>query len=201
MNIDFKSLRSWRGSQNQAFEELCYQLRDKTPNGASLVKTGNPDGGLEWYITRRNGTLLGWQVKYTFSIDNLLKLMEKSLKTVVKTRPKCRRMTFCIPFDLPDAPGDGRRKSARRKFEDRIKRWREQIPGAERVRIELWSEGDLLERLVRHPHRRGIQRFFWDKEVFSLDWSKRRLEVAFRTAGGRYSPQLHIDLPGAGLKL
>ena len=98
----------------------------------------------------------------------------------------------CQPDNVP---GDGQRKSARRKFEDRKKRWCKQISGAERVRIELWSEGDLLERLVRHRHRRGIQRFFWDQEVFSLDWSKRRLEIAFDAAGGRYSPQLHIDLP------
>ncbi len=56
---DFKSIRQWRGSQDQAFEELCYQLRDPDSEGANLVKTGNPDGGLEWYITRRNGVQWG----------------------------------------------------------------------------------------------------------------------------------------------
>ena len=98
---DFGSLRQWRGSQDQ-FEELCYQLRDPTPDGAVLVKTGNPDGGLEWYVTLRKGVQWGWQAKFTFNIDTLLRLMEKSLKTVVNKRPKCRRLTFCIPFDLPD---------------------------------------------------------------------------------------------------
>ena len=44
---DFRALRQWDGSQHRAFEELCYQLRDPTPEGAELVKTGNPDGGLE----------------------------------------------------------------------------------------------------------------------------------------------------------
>ena len=32
---DFRSLRAWRGSQYQAFEELCYQLRDPTPDRLS----------------------------------------------------------------------------------------------------------------------------------------------------------------------
>ena len=194
-NLDFKNIRQWRGSQHQAFEELCYQLRDPAPKGAELVKTGNPDGGLEWYFTFRNGSQWGWQAKYSFDIDSLLKGMEKSLKTVVEKRPNCRRLTFCIPFDLPDAVDEGKRKSSRRKFEDRKKSWQRRIPGADRVRIELCSEGDLLERLVRHPGQRGITRFFWDKEVFSPKWCARRMTIAHERAGRRYTPELHIDLP------
>ena len=194
-NLDFKNIRQWRGSQHQAFEELCYQLRDPTPKGAELVKTGNPDGGIEWYFTFRNGSQWGWQAKYSFDIDNLLKGMEKSLKTVVEKRPNCRRLTFCIPFDLPDAVDEGKRKSACQKFEDRKKSWQRRIPGADRVRIELWSEGDLLERLVQHHGQRGITRVFWDKEVFSPEWCARRMSIAHKRAGRRYTPELHIDLP------
>ena len=194
-NLDFRNIRQWRGSQHQAFEELCYQLRDATPKGAELVKTGNPDGGLEWYITRRNGTQWGWQAKYSFDIDNLLNGMEKSLKTVVEKRPNCRQLTFCIPFDLPDAVDEGKRKSARKKFEDRKNSWGKRIPGADRVHVELWSEGDLLQRLVRHPRQRGITRFFWDKEVFSPEWCAHRMSITHDTAGRRYTPELHIDLP------
>ena len=194
---DFKSLRQWDGSQHRSFEELCYQLRDRMPEGAELVKTGSPDGGLEWYVTLRNSVQWGWQAKFTFEIDTLLKLMEKSLKTVIEKRPKCRRLTFCIPYDLPDAPGTGEWKSARQKFEDRKKSWRDRIPGAGRVRIKLWSEGDLLQRLVGHPNQRGIEKFFWDKEVFSPDWCAGRMAKTAQEAGGRYSPELHIDLPVA----
>ncbi len=191
----FRNIRHWDGSQYRAFEELCYQLRDTTPDKAELVKTGNPDGGLEWYVTLRNGVQWGWQAKYTFDIATLLRLMEKSLKTVVQKRPKCRRLTFCIPFDLPDAPGIGERKSARQKFDDRKQRWRERIPGADRVKIELWSEGDLLQRLASNPAHRGISWFFWDEEVFSPEWCAKRQEIAISAAGERYSPELHIDLP------
>ena len=70
-NLDFKSIRQWHGSQYQAFEELCYQLRDPTPDRAELVKTGNPDGGLEWYVTHRNGVQWGWQAKFTFDTGTL----------------------------------------------------------------------------------------------------------------------------------
>ena len=194
---DFRSIRQWHGSQYQAFEELCYQLRDPTPKGAELIKTGNPDAGLEWYVSFRNGVQRGWQAKFIFDIDTLLKSMEKSLRTVAKDRPKCRRLAFCIPFDLPDASGSDKLKSARQKFEDRKASWRQRIPGAERVRIDLWSAGDLLQRLVGHPNQRGIEKFFWDEEVFSPDWCARRMQKTSREAGGRYTPELHVDLPVA----
>ena len=195
LNLDFRNIRQWRGSQHQAFEELCYQLRDPTPKGAELVKTGNPDGGLEWYVTFRNGSQWGWQAKFSFDVDSLLNGMEKSLKTVVEKRPKCRRLTFCIPFDLPDAVDEGKRKSARQKFEDRKKSWGERISGADRIRIDLWSEGDLLQRLVRHPGQRGITRFFWNREVFSPEWCAQRMAIVRDRAGRRYRPELHVDVP------
>ena len=46
----FDNLRIWSGSQNRAFEELSYQLlRNAVPAGARAIRTGNPDGGVEWY--------------------------------------------------------------------------------------------------------------------------------------------------------
>ena len=193
-NLRFETIRQWDGSQYRAFEELCYQLRDST-QGAKLVKTGDPDGGLEWYVTLSDGSLEGWQAKFSFDIDNILKGMEKSLKTVVERRPKCRRLTFCIPTDLPDGVGVGRRRSARQKFEDKKKSWKSSIPGADRIDIELWSGGDILQRLGNHDGQRGITRFFWDKEVFSPEWCTKRMSIAHRTAGMRYTPEMHVDLP------
>jgi hypothetical protein len=193
---DFHAIRSWDGSQDRAFEELCYQLRDQTPKRAQLVKTGDPDGGVEWYVRHANGIEWGWQAKYSFKIDTLLDLMERSLKTVTEKRPKCRRLTFCIPFDLPDAPGGKERKSARQKFEDRKLSWKERIPRAEHVEIQLLSAGDLLDRLAQ-PANRGREYFFWDQEVFSPEWCRKRLDITLRTVGERYTPTLHVDLPVA----
>jgi hypothetical protein len=110
--LDFKRIRSWDGSQARAFEELCYQLRDETPASAELIKTGDPDAGLEWYFQFKNGIEWGWQAKYSFDINTLLGLMEKSVKAVATKRPRCTRLTFCIPFDLPDSPGPREQTSA-----------------------------------------------------------------------------------------
>jgi hypothetical protein len=194
--MSLRNIREWAGSKNRAFEELCYQLRDPTPDGAELVKTGNPDAGLEWYFKFGNGVEWGWQAKYSFEIDDLLKEMEDSLKAVCKKRRNCRRLTFCIPFDLPDARQGKERKSAREKFEHRKDRWRERIDGASRVTIELWTEGELVERLAR-PEHRGIEWFFWSAEAFGPAWFRKRLEVTTRTAGNRYSPELNVEIPVA----
>ena len=51
----FGTLRSWDGSQ--------------------AIRTGNPDGGVEWYATLSHGTEWGWQAKHVHGIDALLSAM------------------------------------------------------------------------------------------------------------------------------
>lgn len=192
----FKTIRAWDGSQQRAFEELCYQLRDPTPPKAELRKLGDPDAGVEWYVQHGNGTEWGWQAKYSFTTDTLLDQMRASLKTVCEKRPNCRRLTFCIPYDLPEGIEGKERKSALQKFEDRKKGWKESIPGADRVKIDLWGAGALLERL-NSPENAGKAWFFWDQQVFSPAWCTERLRITTEAAGERYSPELNVELPVA----
>jgi hypothetical protein len=61
MPDSFASIRSWEGSKDRAFEEICYQLlrepEDMPPDMAGLpVRTGNPDGGVEWYARTTDET-------------------------------------------------------------------------------------------------------------------------------------------------
>jgi hypothetical protein len=74
----FKSIRPWEGSKDRAFEEICYQLlrepEDLPSNMHGVpVRTGNPDGGVEWYAGTADGGEWGWQAKYIEEIDDLLK--------------------------------------------------------------------------------------------------------------------------------
>ncbi|MBF6369226.1 hypothetical protein IU469_26445 [Nocardia puris] len=194
----FKTIRSWNGSQNNAFEELCYQLRDPVTAGAELRKTGNPDRGYEWYELHSDGREWGWQAKYTFTIDEFLKLAEETLRTVVAERPNCERLTYCIPFDLPDVvpkkSGVRTGSSAWEKYE----KWKEQrgtrVPGSESIEIQLWSAGDLLRRL-NTPDNRGRAWFFWDENVLTLAWCREKLDIAKKVAGPRYTENLNVELP------
>ena len=53
--LSFKTIRTWDGSQYRAFEELAFQLREPAPVGAVETKTGDPDAGVEWYVTFDGG--------------------------------------------------------------------------------------------------------------------------------------------------
>lgn len=200
LSIDsFRNIRAWNGSQPNAFEELCYQLRDPKPAGATAWKVGNPDRGYEWFIRHQDDTEWGWQVKYTFGIDEFLKLATDTLATVTAERPNCVRLTFCIPFDLPDViskkkNGGRAGYSAVEKFERWCDTRGSRIPGSERIEILLWSGGDLLSRL-NDTSNRGRAWFFWDQEVLSLEWCRRRIDSARAAAGPRYSDELNIEMP------
>lgn len=191
----FKTIRSWDGSQNRAFEELCYQLRDPTPDGWTLWKPGNPDGGFEWYIRNEvTGEEHGWQAKYAFTVKDLLPLMKETVESVVKRRPSCTRLTFCIPVDLPDSHKPPERISALQKYRNATESWAKTIQGADKIEFVLWSEGALFERLNR-PENDGTAWFFWDEELFGPEWLRGRLQAASDAAADRYQPKLNVELP------
>lgn len=86
----FDTLRSWNGEQSRAFEELAFQLlKDTVPSGTRAIRTGNPDGGVEWYATLTDGTEWGWQAKHVHGIDALLTAMTTSVQRIAKERRPC----------------------------------------------------------------------------------------------------------------
>ena len=194
----FQSIRLWDGSQHRAFEELCYQLlrepEDLPSVGSLPIRTGNPDGGVEWYVELADGTQWGWQAKFMFDIENLLTAMETTVRRIVAERPTLRRLTFCIPMNLPAGSSGGRRLSARTKYDRKVDAWKQQIPGAEKIDFRLKQESDLLERLSR-PEHSGRRLFWWGQAVLTPAHLERLLGEQARIAGKRYRPELHVDLP------
>jgi hypothetical protein len=187
----FDAIRIWDGSQDRAFEELCFQLRDPTPPHAELIKTSPPDAGVEWYWRHPDGTETGWQVKYISRTDNLLKAMRDSLKAAAKRRPGLRKLTFCIPYDLADDPSRAGGKQARERFEEAVVRWKQSWPD---VDVGLLSGGQLLERLAREEHR-GREWFFFGERILGREWCKGALDGTVEDAGDRYTPKQNVDLP------
>ncbi|HEY2327449.1 MAG TPA: hypothetical protein VGH52_08205 [Gaiellaceae bacterium] len=195
--LSFRTIRSWDGSQHRAFEELAYQLRRPAASADVEIKTGDPDAGLEWYVTTPDGSQHGWQAKYIFDIDTLLGSMRKSVLAVASKRPSVTKLSFCIPIDLPeDIRLERPRKTAREKFDHAVATWQRDIPGAERIEFDVETAGVLLERLTQ-PENRGKLWFWWQREALDLDWCKTQLADTVAAAGPRYTPELHIDLPVA----
>jgi hypothetical protein len=120
-------IRKWRGTQQNAFEELCFQLRDPDPRGAGAVKPGTPDRGADWYVITASGDRLGRQCKFVDNIDAALPQMRESLQTALRELPDLVEMTFWVPFELaeatPPARRGGRRRSARERWDEAVARW------------------------------------------------------------------------------
>jgi hypothetical protein len=133
--LSFDTIRPWNGSQSRAFEEISFQvLKDDVPEGCTVIRTGNPDGGVEWYTTLPNGEEWGWQAKFTHNIGSLLNGMTKSVKQVVVERPKLVRMSFVISSNLSTGSSGNTNKSQRQRYEDKISFWKQKVAGADRYR-------------------------------------------------------------------
>lgn len=191
----FSTIRQWDGSQDRAFEELSYQLlRGTVPAGARAIRTGNPDGGVEWYATLEDGTQIGWQAKYVSSIDTLISGMTSSVKRVTAERPLLRKLVFVVSMNLSGGTAGGRQRSGHERYEAQVSRWREEIPGAEQLEFELVQSSDLLA-LLSQPEHAGRKWFWWGETVLTADWLREKLEQQAQAAGRKYRPELQVDLP------
>ena len=66
MPTEWDKLRSWNGSQPNAFEELICQLAsyEPVPAGSKFDSKGEPDGGVECYWRFPSTAEHGWQAKF-----------------------------------------------------------------------------------------------------------------------------------------
>jgi len=191
----FKQLRVWDGEHSRAFEEISFQLlTGRVPAGTQAIRTGNPDGGVEWYVTLPDGTEHGWQCKDVDGIDALLTAMTESVTTVAVERPALRELTFVISWNLATGKNAKDRKSQRQKYDDKVATWKRDIAGADEIEFHLVQESNLLDELAK-PQHRGRQWFWWDNLVLGRDWLVTRYKEQWDAASDKYRPDLQVDLP------
>ncbi len=191
----FASLRTWNGEQSRAFEEISYQLlKDQVPAGTRAVRTGNPDGGVEWYVTLADGTEWGWQAKHVHGIDGLLTAMTDSVQRVAKERPNLRKLTFAISWNLGTGTSGRERKSQRKKYDDKVAAWERDISGAAQIEFDLIQESDLLDELAK-PEHNGRRWFWWNDLVLGEDQLVSLYEQQASAASEKYRPDLQVDIP------
>jgi hypothetical protein len=196
MILNWNNIRPLNGGQDKAFEELCAQLaRTEIPDGSRFKRKGTPDAGVECYAVLKDGAEWGWQAKYFNTLGNSQwSQLDKSVKTSLEKHPQLKRYYICVPIDRPDAR-ISRQKSALEKWDDHVKKWMKWASDTD-IHIEFiyWGSSELLEILSR-PEHIGRTQFWFDTRGFDAAWFTTKLNEAIHTAGPRYTPEIHIDLP------
>ena len=197
MDINWQSIRTINGSQREGFEELIVQLaQTESPESSEFERVGAPDAGVECHCILDDGSEWGWQAKYFTSAltPEQWGQLDDSVKTALDKRPELIRYFVCVPWNKPDARIPGQ-KSAMQQWNERVSKWLGWAQERDiNVEFVWWGSSQLIERLSRPEHIGRL--FFWfQDQFFSETWYEDRIQEAFESAGPRYSPELHVDLP------
>jgi hypothetical protein len=186
-------IRAYDGSQHRAWEELSFQLREVPSNVTDVRKTRAPDGGVEWYYIFDDGHQEGFQAKFYTDLSSAIGDMKRSVETVATNRPTMSRLTFIVPFDLTDH-ATPKYQSEQDRWDTSETAWRETIPGADRLEIDLIRGGVVLDRLAKAEHA-GRRAFWFEEFELTSDWFASRLTEVRAAVGKRYTPEAHTSTP------
>ena len=206
MNKEWNKLRSFDGSQENAFEELVCQLAraEKDENRKSFFRIAAPDGGVEAYSVQKDSSEYGWQAKYFSSLGaSQWSQIEESYITALEKHPKLVKYYVCVPLDRSDPRikvTKGKRtgknnKSLMDRWNEKVARWKNIAKKQHRtIDIEFWGDSEIFDRLSKEENK-GRKYFWFNEESFSREWFADRLEQAIANLGKRYTPELNVELP------
>jgi len=195
-DIDFRHIAPRLGGKREAFEEFCCQLaRRYTLESVNFVRLhgAGGDGGVECFADLPDGTRVGWQAKYVFDINSLIRQVDISLNTALEVHETLARYIVCFPFDLT---GPTRRKgrSGYEKFEEwRRRREKEAEERSRSLVIEAWPASKLKSLLLDMDTSGGLRLFFFNKNIITRKWFLEHFETVKSSAGPRYKPELHAE--------
>ena len=199
--IDFKNIAARGGSVENAFEELCCQLASRSrPSGTKFerYRGAGGDGGVECKVIDANGSATGWQAKYVFDIEGLLKQAQKSLETALSVQADLTRYVVCFPFDLTGKTGR-RGMSQTEKFD----KWAQTAEAdakamGRNLTIERWSAHDIQDIILTNDPSGGLRHYFFSATTFSDQWFANHVADAKFAAGPRYNREISIETPLSG---
>lgn len=192
-DLDFQHIAPRLGGKTEAFEELCCQIaRRTTDHNVIRLRGAGGDGGVECFVDFPDGTRAGWQAKYIFDINRLLRKATASLETALQVHDSLARYVLCFPFD-PTGPTRRRGKSDLEKLDDWKARAKLNASTLGRnLTVEFWGAAELRSRLLDIDHSGGIRAFFFNEMILSPEWFEQHLKDAAKTAGPRYTPKLNV---------
>jgi hypothetical protein len=201
-DIKFKSIAARCGSQSNAFEELCCQLARRNCVPSSIFERfqgAGGDGGVECISHLADGTLTGWQAKFVFSVEDLIRQANVSLETALSIQKNLIKFIVCFPFDPTGKTARMTKKGKpTRNQTEKLDSWVKKAvakakAAGRKLKIELWPASKLQSLLLKHDSTGGIREYFFNETILTPDWFKNQLVTAAKAAGPRYTPELTVE--------
>jgi hypothetical protein len=196
--VDFNSIRSHRGSQNNGFEELVVQLvRRRPPLGAKefrRIEGAGGDAGVEALWLKNDGSSVGIQAKYFLRVRDIdWTQIDKSVAATLEHRPEVNVYRVAIACDLTDKGGvKGRGRTGWAAWDEHVKRWEaDALAFGRKVSFEPITASDLIDWLGQ-PSAAGLARYWFGIDVLGLPWFAKQVRIASADLGERYTPSQHV---------
>lgn len=198
VEIDFAKIAARGGSVESAFEELCCQLaaRTRAPGtNFERYRGDGGDGGVECRIIEPSGFSIGWQAKFVFDINDLIKQADKSLQTALSVYGDLTRYVVCFPFDLTGKTAR-RGKSQSEKFDEWVRSAKDTAKAVGRaLTIEYKSAHDIRNLLLEKDPSGGLRHYFFSATSLSHQWFEQHVADAKCAAGPRYNREISLETP------
>lgn len=196
MNL-LKDIRTWKGSQQHAFEELITQLamKDVPASGDFYATHGaGGDGGVECYCIFDDGSEWAWQAKHLPNLSqSSLKQIGKSVMAALSNHPRLTKYVVALPVNRTPKR-KGTKKSEIDKWDERVAEWR-RVARRKRITLnfEYWGETEILSKLAM-PENEGMRSFWFSELEFTPRWFDAHFRRMRSIAGTRYTPKLSVKL-------
>ena len=196
--IDFSKIRSDSDSgQRGCFEEfVCQIARPDQPNAENCefrrVESSGGDGGVEAYWLCPDGNKIGYQAKYwlrTRYID--WGQIDDSVRKAIQTHPELTRYIVAIPCDLTDKMGEEDKNTGRKKWDERVAKWKSEAAnaGIKNLEFKFWGESELCDHAISRLSSGAIA-YWFDVTVLDADWFEEKRRKALANLGVRYVPRM-----------
>ena len=206
--IDLGKLLPYAEGRRKSFEELLFQLayaqyKDEIESGkysiTSIDDSGGGDG-VEFYITKDNGKIIGWQAKYfretRFGASQRTQV-QRSLQKAHDVHGDnleewilCSRGAFSV--DGEDDESEWFKSIGSKKANGK-----RVLPEGCAIKPTHWNESEIHRRLAENPH---IQNYFFNEKALTKDWFSgllRQHEADDRIAK-KYIPGVHVNMDEEG---
>lgn len=205
--MNWTKFLTYGDSQQNAFETLCNQLFERFVRRTyandlvkfRVINGAGGDGGIEAYGELVSGNIVAVQSKWFRNTlqNSEIRHIHKSVTTAKDLRPSIKEYIICIPHDVSSLKyGRGKKgegKKPIKNFEEKtIEDFTNEITTKyPDLKIKWWFEKDIELELL-YKDNEGVQKFWFDKEIISLDYLSKQFQLHKRGwLKERYIPELH----------